>query len=108
MNNIIKTILFSVILVGYHLFIFCQNLKEIITINPIGPITAVNLSADNKYIVCGLKSGDIYVYDTFTGHMIYELKRHRNEVFSIAFLFQKVNQNCLSAGQLLAFHIKSC
>ena len=80
------------------LFVNGQNLKEVnsITVEK-NELTAVNISPDNQYVICGFKDGDIIAYGTLTGKKIYEVKRHNNDIHSIS--FNKKGNYFVSAGQ---------
>ncbi len=92
--KILLTSLFSLLM----LISFGQNFKEInsITIEN-NQITAVNITPDNQYVICGFSDGDIKAYQTKTGKEVYEAKRHNNDIHSIS--FNKTGKYFVSAGQ---------
>ncbi|NOZ35308.1 MAG: WD40 repeat domain-containing protein [Chlorobi bacterium] len=75
-----------------------QNFKEInsITVEN-NQITAVNISPDNQFVICGFSDGDIIAYKTVSGKKVYETKRHQNIIHSIS--FNKTGKYFVSAGQ---------
>ena len=75
-----------------------QNFKEVNSISvENNQFTAVNITPDNQYVICGFKDGDIIAYKTLTGEKKYEVKRHNNDIHSIS--FNKKGNYFVSAGQ---------
>ena len=82
----IKTLYTSLLFLIISITSFSQNLKEVNTIiNDGKEITTANITPDNKFIICGFKTGEIIVYETLTGKIAYELNRHKGEIYSISF-----------------------
>ncbi len=85
-------------LLSFSKISFAQNLKEVNSISiEDKEITSVNISPDNKFVICGFANGTIITFDALSGKKIYERNRHIKDVHSIA--FDKKGKYFVSAGQ---------
>lgn len=100
MKNINRSIFIIVVFIFFSLNIArSQNFKEFnsISVTENQQITAVNISPDNQFVFCGFSSGKVIAYETISGKKVYEVKRHNNDIRSIA--FNKKGKYFVTAGQ---------